>query len=446
MAAAVGPISFTSVGAGWVGYRTIGELGPAPLLFVPTAAGMNLDVLLEYAPCRRFFERIAEFGGVILFDRRGTGVSDEVPDRIAPTLEDWTEDALAVLTAVEVDRVTLLAHGMGTPPALLFAAGHPDRVQSIVTLNGFARFTAASGYPAGAPEEVIEQVVQVVADGWGEGSVYFLASPGLRDDPEVREWVARQERNTFGRAAAMRAWRSWLSIDVRDVLPSVRAPALVMHGASGAATQASRWLARELPRADIVEFTNDNFDWWYLEGQHVAVEAIGQFTTGGRPSPRSERVLATVLFTDIVDSTGRAAAVGDERWRSLLDRHDRISASVVEDYRGRLVKQTGDGVLATFDGPARAVECARHLADSLAGAGIAVRSGLHAGEIELRDGDVAGIAVHIAARVAACAEAGEVLVSRTIPDLVVGAGLTFDPRGACRLKGIDGEWDIFALS
>ena len=444
--AVIGPVSFVELDGAWVGYRTIGELGPRPFLFVPTAAGMNIDSVLEYEPLRRFFVDIAELGGVVLFDRRGTGVSDDVPGRIAPALEDWAEDALAVLGAVDAERVVLLGHGMGTPSALLFAAGHPNRVHSLVTLNGFARYTRVAGYDCGRSPEIIDRIVAVVADGWGEGSVYFQANPDLSRDPELHNWVARSERNTFGRAAAIRAWSTWLALDVRDVVPSVQAPALVMYGVNDRHASMSRWLGENLPNAEVFEFDNETFDWWYLEGRRTARDIITSFVHESGSTRPVERTLATVLFTDIVDSTRQATALGDERWRTLLDRHDRISHAVIAEHRGRFVKQTGDGVLATFDGPARAVECARALATSLDGAGIPVRTGLHCGEVELRGDDVAGVAVHIAARVAAAASASEVLVSRTIPDLVVGSKLRFDRRGTHQLKGVDGDWELFAVA
>lgn len=209
---------------------------------------------------------------------------------------------------------------------------------------------------------------------------------------------------------------------------------------------ASRWMAEHLPDARLFEFANRTNDWWALEGQDAAVGAIEEFVTGARTEAPPARVLATVLLSDIVDSTRRAAEIGDTRWRQLLDEHDRVARSVVSEHRGRLVKQTGDGVLATFDGPARGVECARRLRDALAGLGVPVRTGLHTGEIELRADDVSGVAVHIAARVAGLAGEGEILVSRTVPDLVVGSGLTFSPRGVHELKGVPGQWELFALA
>ena len=441
----ISPVSFTEVGGGWVGYRTIGEPSDRVVLFVPTAAGGNLDVMLEHPDIRAFFLRVAEFAQVVMFDRRGTGVSDDVTDRLAPTLEDWTDDALAVLEAVGAERVSLLAHAMGTAPAVLFAAGYPERVDSLVTLNGFARFASTDGYDVGIDEATIERVVALVAERWGEGSVYLLANPGLAEDRELVEWLAQSERNTFGRAAATRAWRTWLSNDVRHVVPSVQARSLVMYGRRRAGGRASRWLAANLPDAEALEFDNRNNDWWYLEGLDHAVTALQEFLTGVRAAPPVRRMLTTVLFTDIVDSTSRAAALGDGQWRMLLDQHDRLSGKLVTEHNGSVVKQTGDGTLATFDGPARAVECARALTRQLASLGIAVRAGLHTGEVEVRQDDVSGMAVHIAARVASLADSDEVLVSRTIPDLVIGSGLQFEPRGPHRLKGVDGEWEISAL-
>lgn len=444
----IGPVKFAPVGDEWVGYRVIGDVSERAFVFLPTLAS-NVDVLTEYEPIRTFFERIAEFAGVVLFDRRGTGVSDGVPGRIAPTLEDWADDALAVLDALGLDRVGLMAQALGVAPALLFAAAHPERVDDVVLMHGFARMTSAPGYDVGVPESssIIDRIVENVGQSWGEGSAFFFVNPHLRDDPELSQWLPRCERATIGRAAAARAYRAWLTVDVRHVVPSVRSRALVMVGTDRwSPNAASRWMAEHLPDARLFEFSNRTNDWWALEGQDAAVGAIEEFVTGARTEAPPARVLATVLLSDIVDSTRRAAEIGDTRWRQLLDEHDRVARSVVSEHRGRFVKQTGDGVLATFDGPARGVECARRLRDALAGLGVPVRTGLHTGEIELRADDVSGVAVHIAARVAGLAGEGEILVSRTVPDLVVGSGLTFSPRGVHGLKGVPGQWELFALA
>jgi class 3 adenylate cyclase/pimeloyl-ACP methyl ester carboxylesterase len=442
----MGPVEFVEVGGGWVGYRTIGDVRRRPLLYLPTAGGSNIDTGFEWAPLRDFFDRLARFAGTITFDRRGTGVSDPVPGRIAPTLEDWTEDALAVLDAAGIGQVTLFAHTMATAPALLFAAAHPERVAGLIIVNGFARIESAPGYDTGLPEPVdfVERLVASVAANWGKGSVFLDVNPELKNDPGVREWIARHERNTFGRATAVEAWRAWLSVDARPVVPSVSARALVMQGTRRwSLVGAGRWLAANLPSAQLFEFENVNNDWWYLDGRDVALSRIEEFLTGTRTLAPPERVLATVLVTDIVDSTRRAAAVGDRVWRQKLDEHDRVAAQAVGEYRGRLVKQTGDGVLATFDGPARAVECAQALREALCGLDLPIRAGLHTGEIEVRGEDVSGIAVHLASRISATAGAGEIVVSRTIPDLVVGSGLQFTSRGTAELKGVPGTWELF---
>jgi class 3 adenylate cyclase/pimeloyl-ACP methyl ester carboxylesterase len=439
-------VAFTRVGDEWVGYRVFGDISERALLYLPTAAGGNLDIQFEYPPVQRFFEQVTEFAGVVVFDRRGTGVSDSIPRRVAPTLEDWADDALAVLAAVGVPRVVLFAHAMGVPPALLFAASHPDRVGAIVTVNGFARMTSAPDYEVGVPESAADRFVASVAEAWGEGSAYFMVNPTVAADERTREWIARSERNTFGRSAAVRAWKAWLATDARHVVPTVRARTLVMQGTGAfSPVAAGRWLAANLPNAQLFEYENENFDWWYLEGSDAALGALAEFLTGTHADRSPERLLATVLLTDIVDSTALAAKVGDSRWRQLLDQHDRIAEEVVHRHQGRVVKQTGDGILATFDGPARGVQCARELRDTLAACGIGIRAGLHTGEIEVRGDDVSGIAVHIASRVASVAGPGEVLVSRTVPDLVFGSGLSFEPRGPHDLKGVPGAWDLYAL-
>lgn len=251
-------------------------------LYLPTLAS-NVDVGTEVAlpAFRAFFERMSAFSSVVLFDRRGTGVSDGVPGRIAPTLEDWADDALAVLDALDLERVSLLAHGLGVAPALLFAAAHPSRVQSVVLIQGFARLTSAAGYEISVPASLADRLVANVADSWGEGSSFFWANPGLRHDTETREVIARAERGTFGRAAATRAYAAWLSIDVRHVVPSVEVPVLVIQGTgSRSPTAAGRWLAKTLPNAQLLEHPGENLDWWVLDACDVAIAAIEEFVTG----------------------------------------------------------------------------------------------------------------------------------------------------------------------
>lgn len=380
------------------------------------------------------------------FDKIKAGVSRR---RIAPTLDDWADDALAVMSAVGVDRVTLVAQALGVAPAILFAAGRPDRVGSMVLIQGFARLTNAPGYDIGVPDSASlpQRIVASVEKSWGEGASFFEVHPHLIDDPVLREWIPRLERASLGRAAAARAYRTWLSIDVRDVVASVQAPTLVMQTINRLSpVGAGRWLAENLQHAELFERAFPSLDWWILEGQDEAVAELERFLTGTVSHPTiDERLLATVLFTDIIDSTRIASRVGDREWHRRLDDHDRIASTLIQFQRGRVVKSTGDGVMAVFDAPSRGVECAVELLKALNSAGLTSRAGLHTGEVEVRGEDVSGIAVHLAARITALAQANEVLVSRTIPDLVAGSGTEFDDRGTHELKGVPGNWQLMAV-
>jgi class 3 adenylate cyclase len=444
---ALGPVRFARVGEDWVGYRTLGDRREHAILFLPTLAA-SVDMVMGMPTDRIFFERLAEFATVVFFDRRGTGVSDGVPNAIVPTLEDWADDALAVLDSLGLGRVSILAHGMGVPPALSFAAGYPSRVDSLVLVQGYARMTSCDGYEIGVPSSarVIDRLVDAVARSWGEGSAFFVVHPEMRGDSEYADYAARSERATFGRAAAARAYRAWLTVDVRDVVPSVQAPALILQGTdSRSPTGAGRWLAQELPDARLIEYDNEHFDWWHMEGagRDLALDAIEELVTGARSERPPERVLASVLFVDMVASTERAAELGDRVWRDLLDRYRDVVRKQLLGYRGREINTRGDDFLATFDGPARAVRCALAISDAATELGVSVRAGIHTGELEMMGDDIGGIAVHIGARIAALAAPGEVLVSRTVVDLVAGSGITFADRGEYDLKGVPHTWRLF---
>jgi class 3 adenylate cyclase len=441
----LGPVRFARVGDEWVGYRVMGDGADRTILFLPTLAS-NVDLVGEFPHMRSFFDGICAFANLLYFDRRGTGVSDGVANAIVPTLEDWADDALAVLDALGLSRVTILAHSLGVAPALLFAAGYPSRVDSLILVQGFARLTSNNGYEIGVPPSArfVDRVVENVAQFWGEGSSFFAVHPELRGDPDFVEFIPRMERSTFGRSAATRAYRTWLTLDVRDAVPSVQAPTLILQGTdTRSPVGAGRWLARELADARLVEYDNEHFDWWFLEGRDVALDAIEEFITGAPPERQPDRVLATVLFVDMVASTERAAELGDRRWRDLLDSFRTAVRKQLHVFRGHEINTRGDDFLVTFDGPARAVRCALAISTAATQVGIAVRAGLHTGEVEVMSDDIAGIAVHIGARIAALAEPGEVLVSRTVVDLVAGSGIAFADRDEHHLKGIPGTWRLF---
>ena len=441
-------VRFIQSGNGWIGYRLLGDSRGRTVLFLPTVAS-NVDVAWELPAWRHFWEKVASFANVVFFDRRGTGVSDGIPGRITPTLEDWGDDALAVMAELGVETVSLIAQGLGVAPAILFAAGHPERVDTMVLLQGFARLTNAPDYDIGVPESASlpTRIEASVARSWGEGSSFFEVHPHLVEDAELRAWISRLERGTLGRQAATRAYREWLRLDVRAAVPSVRAPTLVMQATNRMSpVGAGRWLAANLPNAELFEGAFQGSDWWYLDQPDLVAVEIERLVTGTVSERMADdRFLATVLFTDIVESTARASAIGDRSWHRLLDQHDRVAERIVAAGRGRVVKTTGDGVLAIFDAPGRGVECAVELVRSLDAIGLTSRAGLHTGEVEARGEDIVGVAVHLAARIAAVAAGNEVLVSRTIPDLVAGSGLRFSDRGCHDLKGISGQWQLLAV-
>jgi class 3 adenylate cyclase len=382
---------------------------------------------------------------LILFDKRGSGSSDNVSVDALATLEHWSDDVVTVLNAVGSQRAAVLAAIVGSPIALLFAATHPDRISVLVLVNAAARIPADSDYPGLSPESV-EDRVAAFSRTWGTGATVDLLAPSMSSDEAFRSWFARFCRvgNPPGMATAV--FRAQLATDVRSALPLVQAPTLVIQRADVdvvATAAQGRYIAEHIPGARYVELPGR--DPLPYVGDAVAVlEEIEEFLTGERSHMSTDRVLATVLFTDIVASTEQLATVGDDVWRHVLDDHDRTMSHLVDDYRGRVVRSTGDGILATFDGPARAVRCAAALLEAARAQGITLRAGLHTGEIELRPPDVAGIAVHIASRVASLAEGNEILVSRTVVDLTAGSGLDFEARGEERLKGVPGTWPIFA--
>jgi class 3 adenylate cyclase len=394
----------------------------------------------------RTFERIASFARVINFDRRGSGLSDPVAE--APTLEQRMDDVRAVMDAVGSERAALLGISEGVPMSILFAATYPERVQALVCCGGMARTTEDDDYPWGAPvEALLESGTELLLPYWGTGAMIEVAAPTQADDPDSRAFFARMERGSASPGMLAQLAQMFLEIDVRDVVPSVHTPALILHRRHDRLVNVrnGRWLAEHMPNARLVELPGDDHSLWYGDPE-LAFGEVQEFLTGTRYQPEPERVLATVVFTDVVDSTRTAAELGDRRWREVLDRHQLTVRKALERFGGREVKSTGDGFLATFDGPARAVRCARTILDSSEQQGIRVRAGLHTGECEVMGDDLGGIAVHIAARVSAVAGPSEVLVSRTVKDLVAGSGLEFSERGAHELKGVPDTWELYAAA
>ena len=405
-----------------------------------------MELVWEYEPLARMLEGLGSFARVINFDRRGSGLSDPVPE--APTLEQRMEDVRAVMDAAGSERAALIGISEGASMSILMAATHPERMQALVCCGAMARSTPDDDYPLGTPKEaLVEAGAELVAPHWGTGAMIEVAAPSHADDPAARAMFARLERSSASPGMLGQLALMFFDIDVRDVVPTVQVPALILHRAHDRLVNIrhGRWLADHMPNARFVELPGDDHAIWYEEPELILGE-VQEFLTGTRDAPEPERVLATVLFTDIVDSTRTASELGDQRWREVLESHDRAVGDALGQFGGRRIKSTGDGFLAAFDGPARAIRCARAIVDSAPDQGIRVRAGVHTGECEVMGQDIGGIGVHIAARVSALAGPDEVLVSRTVKDLVAGSGLEFTDRGEHELKGVPDSWRLFAAA
>jgi len=427
-----------------IAYQVIGEGKMDIVLASPFIS--HLDLLWENQVQSHFVRRLASFARVILFDRRGVGLSD--PAGGAPTLEERMDDVRAVMDAAGSERAALLGMSEGSTMCMLFAATYPERVSALVLWGAMARSTAAPDYPWAPEREAVEEAQdELVGPMWGQGATLDIFSPTLAENPKAREFQARFERQAASPMRVSELFEMFLDTDVRDALPLIQAPTLVLHRRGDRAVnyRAGRWLAEQIEGSRYTEFEGEDHFPWVGDGEAV-LAAIEEFLTGVRPGPAPERVLATVLFTDIVDSTRLATELGDRRWRELLEQHQELTRKHLTRFEGREIKTTGDGFLATFEGPTRAAECARAIADEMPSLGIEVRAGLHTGEVELIGEDVGGIAVHVAARIAALAGPGEVLASRTVRDLAVGSGIGFDAAGRHALKGVPDEWDVYRVA
>jgi pimeloyl-ACP methyl ester carboxylesterase len=418
--------------------------GDGPDLVVAPGFISHLDVAWEEPSLVHWYSRLASFRRVIAFDKRGTGLSD--PASHAPTLEESVDDLRAVMDAAGTERPDVFGVSEGGTMAMLLAAAHPDRVNTLVLYGTFARLVEAPDYPWGVSREAIETLIELSGSGWGEGIGLGGWAPSRRDDAELRQWWARLQRLAASPGMVRNIFALYPEVDIREVLPAIQAPTLVLHRRNDRMVDVDlgRYLADHIPGAKLVELDGD--DHLFFTGDaNALLDEVEEFLTGSRPAPPVQRVLATVLFTDVAGSTERAVELGDDRWRELLRTHDGQVRRQLERFQGREVNTMGDGFLATFDGPARAIRCATAIRDAVRAIGLEVRAGLHTGEVEMSDNDIAGIAVHLAARVAAAADVGEVLVSRTVVDLVAGSGLTFVDRGEHTLKGVPGEWQLFAV-
>lgn len=439
--------AYIRTAGGYVGYQVFGD-GPRDLLFVSNW-GTNLDAMWEEPALAHFLHRLARIGRVICFDKRGSGISDPVPLAALPTLEEWMDDARVALDAAGSEQVAVVGDTEGGPMSMLLAATYPERMSALVLLNTFARWRRAPDYPIGMPEPTWQELLARYERHWGQDpAMLALTAPSVADDPRWQEWFTRYQRLSMPPGAATQMYRWVTQVDVRAVLPSISAPTLVLHRRDNAHYRLAfgRYLAEHVPGARLVELPGADCYPFYTPAGDAVLDELEEFLTGTRQQLPTERELATVLFTDIVDSTDLAARLGDARWVELRAAHDELVRRHLAAFRGREVATTGDGFLATFDGPARAVNCATRVRDAVRALGLEIRAGLHTGEIERLGDDVAGLAVHLAARIAATAGSGEVLVSGTVTELVVGSGIEFEDRGSHRLKGVPGERRLYAVA
>jgi pimeloyl-ACP methyl ester carboxylesterase len=427
-----------------IAYQVVGD-GPLDLVFFPGWFS-HMDLQWQDPLMVRWLRRLASFSRLILFDKRGVGLSDPVTS--APTYDERMDDVRAVMDAAGSEKAVIFGLSEGGTMSALFAAAHPDRVQALILFGTWAAgpaVLAEDRLPGWEKAVALKQVAEEAIDNWGKGQVLHYLAPSLAQNPVALENMARFERAALSRAMARNLFDALDRADARAALPLITAPTLVLHRRDEAIpVEQARYLADTIAGARLVEFPGDDHVPWLGDSEAVAAE-VEEFVTGVRPQPPSERVLATVLFTDIVNSTDQAARAGDREWRRRLEAHDAVVRRELERHGGREAKHLGDGFLAIFDGPARAIACAASIREAMTGVGLEVRAGLHSGECELAGADVRGIAVHIGARVAALAGAGEVLASRTVRDLMFGSSVAFGERGRHALKGVPGEWELFAV-
>jgi pimeloyl-ACP methyl ester carboxylesterase len=434
---------YTRSGDVSIAYQVIGD-GPIDLVMAPGWI-FHLEVVWEEPSFEQMMRRLTPHFRVILFDKRGTGLSDHSVG--ASTVEDRMDDIRAVMDAAGSEQAVVMGWSEGGTFGAVFAATYPERTRALISYAAGARFTSAPDFQLGWDPEMRAVFDSYVRESWGSGLAAQFVVPSRANDEAFLRWFGRYERMSISPSEAIVLASLNVGVDVRHVLPAIRVPTLVLHqrGDMFVSIELGRDFADRIPGAKFVELSGVDHLFWFGDPDET-VDQIVEFVTGTRPEPEVDRVLATVMFADIVGSTERAAEIGDRRWRDLLDRYYSVAGEEIGRHRGRQVKTLGDGVLATFDGPARAVRCAQALAKQTAILGLNVRAGLHTGEIELISEDVGGIAVHITSRVAGHARAGEVVVSSTVKDLVAGSDIGFADRGAHSLKGVPGEWHLYAVT
>jgi pimeloyl-ACP methyl ester carboxylesterase len=437
------PVQYATSGEVEIAYQVVGE-GPPDVVWVAGSI-THLDVMWEHPSYRHFCEQLASFSRLILFDKRGMGLSERM--RVG-TLEERMDDVRAVMDAAGSERAALMGVSEGGPMSMLFAATYPERTQALLLIGAEIKEATTDDWPWGeSTREEFEGYIGQLGERWGKGlgaSLYFPDDP----DPEgTRRWFGKLQTASMTPGDATAFQRMAFDIDVRDVVPAVHVPTLIVHRTDDTIchVENARFLAAQIPSARYVELRGATHVPW-AEGRDEILDEIREFLTGVREAPEPDRVLATVLFTDIVGSTERATELGDRRWRELLVAHHAAVRRQLERYRGREIDTAGDGFLASFDGPARAIRCAEAAIEAVNGLGLDIRAGVHTGECEIAGDKLAGIAVHIGARVAGQAGPGEVLVSSTVRDLVAGSGLEFEDRGPASLKGVPGEWRLYRVA
>ena len=428
-----------------IAYQIVGD-GPLDLVFVHGWIS-HIEHLWEEPSLARFLRRLASFSRLILLDKRGTGLSDPVPLDELPTLEQRMDDVRAVMDAAGSQRAALFGTSEAGALNLLFAATHPQRIAALILLNSYARLAWSADYAFGIPADAAESLLRGIEEGWGKGVAFEALVASQSDNESMRRWWARYQRLAASPGAAVTLLRRAFDTDARAVLPAITVPTLILHRAGDPFTGAEhgRYLADHIPGARYVELSGVDHLFFAEDADPLAAE-VQEFLTGVRDAGEADRVLATVLFVDIVGSTEHAVRLGDRRWHDLLDAYYRVVRPELARFRGREIDSSGDGVFATFDGPARAIRCACALRTAVHGLGLAVRVGVHTGECEVIGPKIGGLAVHIGARVTAAAEVDDVFVSSTVKDLVAGSGIRFEDRGTHALKGVPGEWRLFAVA
>lgn len=440
---AVPETRYAASGGVSIAYQVVGN-GPITVVMVP-GFGSHLERAWEFPRLAHFYHRLSSFSRLVLLDKRGTGLSDRVSPDALPGIEQRKDDLKAVMDEVGVDRCSLVGHSDGGPLAILFAATYPDRVDNLVLINSYAKRVSSPDHPEAVTPEFFAGFTTEVAEHWGEPIAVDLLAPGA--DPEFGRWWASNLRASMSPAAARAMVAMNAAIDVREALPAIHVPTLVIHRSGDAATpvEGGRFLADKIDGAKLLELPGADHFPWMGDAESLLV-AVEEFVTGHRAGSVSNQVLASILFTDIVSSTEKASQLGDREWTSLLKTHDGIVAAEVSRHGGREVKHTGDGSLSVFEGPARAARCWLSIADRLEELGIQVRGGLHTSEVEVVDDDIRGLGVHIAARLLGLASPGELIVSSVVRDLSFGSGLVFAERGRHELKGVPGEWLVYGIA